>query len=120
VPTPPAVAPCACRRAYKLGKRRWSYNQVMASLGALEQCHTVAERVCPSGCLQVELLLSEEGGSRQAIVRQAVAAGGAKLPEAQQVSCWLLAAGCCVWSFCCCLRHSGSQVPCAACVLVPR
>lgn len=49
------------RRAYKLGKKRWSYNQV-------------------------ELLLSEQGGSRRAVVTQAAAAaGGAKLPDAHEV-----------------------------------
>ena len=47
-------------RAYKLGKKRWSYNQV-------------------------ELVLGEEGGTRTAAVQQALHASGAKFPEAHQV-----------------------------------
>ncbi|EFN59768.1 expressed protein [Chlorella variabilis] len=48
-------------RAYKLGKKRWSYNQV-------------------------ELVLGEEGGTRTAAVQQALHASGAKFPEAHQDS----------------------------------
>jgi hypothetical protein len=48
-------------RAYKLGKKRWSYNQV-------------------------ELVLAEEGGDRTAAVVQALHVGGAEFHEAHQAS----------------------------------
>jgi hypothetical protein len=47
-------------RAYKLGKKRWSYNQV-------------------------ELQLSEAGGERQASIKQTAHAADVQFPEASQV-----------------------------------
>lgn len=62
----PSRPPPPLFRAYKLGKKRWSYNQV-------------------------ELRLGEASATRRAVVQQAVAAGGSKLlPEGHQVCahCW--------------------------------
>jgi hypothetical protein len=54
---PPALQPHECR-AYKLGKKRWSYNQV-------------------------ELVLGEvDGGSRTAAIQEVVHAKGTKFQEA--------------------------------------
>lgn len=59
-PKPPAAARCRVHRAYKLGKKRWSYNQV-------------------------ELRLEERGGGRRAVVTQAAHAADAQFPKPCQV-----------------------------------